>query len=108
MPLNQTDPAFARAAGKALIGIMPGGGEETIHYRATDGLTARQYAAIHLRVPDSGEDWLDRMIIRARQMDAAEQCLAALPHNQADITAVFLYEKANFDYKQTAESPCKE
>ncbi len=26
------------------------------------GLTKREYAAIHLRVPDSGSDWLDKMI----------------------------------------------
>lgn len=27
-----------------------------------EGLTAREYAAIHLRVADSGSDWLDAMI----------------------------------------------
>ena len=26
------------------------------------GLTKREYAAILLRVPDSGEEWLDKMI----------------------------------------------
>jgi hypothetical protein len=26
------------------------------------GMSLRQYAAIHLRVPDSGNDWLDDMI----------------------------------------------
>jgi hypothetical protein len=26
------------------------------------GMTLRQYAAIHLKVPDSGTDWLDDMI----------------------------------------------
>jgi len=26
------------------------------------GMTLRQYAAIHLKVPDSGEEWLDDMI----------------------------------------------
>lgn len=26
------------------------------------GMTLRQYAAIHLKVPDSGSDWLDDMI----------------------------------------------
>lgn len=33
---------------------------------ASDGLSQRAYAAIHLRVPDSGLPWLDAMIERAR------------------------------------------
>ena len=32
------------------------------------GMTLRQYAAIKLRVPDSGVEWLDEMI-RASQLD---------------------------------------
>jgi len=31
------------------------------------GMTLRQYAAIKLRVPDSGVDWLDDMIRQAKQ-----------------------------------------
>lgn len=30
-----------------------------------NGMTLRQYAAITLRVPDSGDDWLDEMIKRS-------------------------------------------
>lgn len=41
-------------------------------YRATFGLTAREHAAIHLRVPMSGNPWLDAMIIEARRWDAAQ------------------------------------
>ncbi|HLH43797.1 MAG TPA: hypothetical protein VKV74_12460 [Bryobacteraceae bacterium] len=33
-------------------------------------MSLRVYSAIHLRVPDSGLDWLDRMIERSRQLDA--------------------------------------
>jgi hypothetical protein len=29
----------------------------------------RVYAAVHLRVPDSGIDWLDKMIERSRELD---------------------------------------
>lgn len=29
------------------------------------GLSKREYAAIHLRVPDSGTDWLNDMIIES-------------------------------------------
>lgn len=39
------------------------------------GLTARQYAAIHLRVPDSGEPWLDAMIKRSRHADLVAAAL---------------------------------
>ena len=35
-------------------------------------LSAREYAAIKLRVPDSGTDWLDAMIERSRMMDFAQ------------------------------------
>lgn len=40
-------------------------------YEAPDveGLTLRAYAAIQLRLPESGIDWLDRMIERSRTLD---------------------------------------
>lgn len=34
--------------------------------RRERGMTLRAYAAIHLRVPESGHDWLDAMIRRAQ------------------------------------------
>jgi len=34
-----------------------------------DGMTLRQYAAIKLKVPDSGTDWLDEMIVKANKID---------------------------------------
>ena len=33
------------------------------------GMTLRQYAAIHLKVPNSGTDWLDEMIEQANKID---------------------------------------
>ncbi len=36
------------------------------------GFTKRQYAAIKLKVPGSGLDWLDEMIIKARRDDLAD------------------------------------
>jgi hypothetical protein len=33
------------------------------------GMTLRQYAAIHLKVPNSGTDWLDEMIEEANKID---------------------------------------
>lgn len=44
-------------------------------YWGEGGLTPRQHAAIELRVPDSGLDWLDEMITKARRMDFAGQAL---------------------------------
>jgi len=35
-----------------------------------DKMSLRAYAAVHLRVPDSGIDWLDKMIERSRELDA--------------------------------------
>jgi hypothetical protein len=33
------------------------------------GMTLRQYAAIKLKVPNSGTDWLDEMIEEANRLD---------------------------------------
>ncbi len=41
------------------------------------GMSTRQFAAIKLRVPDSGTDWLDDMIRRARRDDFAAQELSS-------------------------------
>lgn len=45
---------------------------------AHDGMTLRQYAAIHLCVPDSGVDWLDEMIERARHDKFAAHALNSM------------------------------
>jgi hypothetical protein len=57
---NENDPAF------------PG------PFKAEPGLTAREHAAISLRVPMSGNPWLDEMIIEARRWDAAQAAMAAM------------------------------
>ena len=36
-----------------------------------EAMSLRTYAAIHLRVPDSGIAWLDKMIKRSRELDRA-------------------------------------
>ena len=40
------------------------------------GMSLRQYAAIKLKVPDSGEEWLDDMIRESRRLDHAGQFIA--------------------------------
>lgn len=45
-------------------------------YGHQGGLTARQYAAIHLCVPSSGDEWLDDMIREAQRDRFAMAALA--------------------------------
>lgn len=42
------------------------------------GLSLRQYAAIKLRVPDSGEEWLDEMILRSLRDEFAGRAMQGL------------------------------
>ncbi len=46
------------------------------------GMTLRQYAAIHLRVPDSGIEWLDAMIRKARKAEYAGLAMQGLLANE--------------------------
>ena len=39
------------------------------------GMTLRQYAAIKLKVPDSGTDWLDNMIRQSMREDFAAKAM---------------------------------
>ena len=42
-----------------------------------DGMSLRQYAAIKLKVADSGVDWLDEMIIKSKRDDIAAKAMQA-------------------------------
>ncbi len=50
-------------------------------YENDDGgrMSLRTYAAIQLRVPDSGIKWLDTMIQRSRELDKASSIFAMQP-----------------------------
>lgn len=48
------------------------------------GMSMREYAAIQLRVPDSGTDWLDAMIRAARSRDVF---IAAIASDDTTATA---------------------
>jgi len=50
-----------------------------------EGMTLRQYAAIKLRVPDSGIDWLDDMIRTSVRDDVAAKAMQAVPMPQSDL-----------------------
>lgn len=43
---------------------------EGTSWQSVNGMTLRQYAAIHLKVPNSGTDWLNEMIKQANKIDA--------------------------------------
>lgn len=50
-------------------------GEYRLPYQ---GMTLRQYAAIKLRVPNSGTDWLDEMIFASLRDDLAAKAMQSL------------------------------
>jgi hypothetical protein len=50
-------------------------------FAVTGGITLRQYAAIKLKVPDSGTDWLDDMIRKSLQDDFAAKAMQGMLHD---------------------------
>jgi G:T-mismatch repair DNA endonuclease (very short patch repair protein) len=60
------------------------------------GMTLRQYAAIKLRVPDSGTDWLDEMIRKSnRDYFAAKAINEVGWYNNINQSAIMAYEIAD-------------
>jgi hypothetical protein len=63
------------------------------------GMTLREYAAIHLRVPDSGSDWLDKMIEqRLRDEVAAKVMHGTLFHIKPVLEQDEMRGLANMSY----------
>lgn len=62
------------------------------------GLTQRQYAAIHLRVPDSGTEWLDDMIRKAMRNELTAQALAGMMASLNHSVPTFRPEDAAYVY----------
>ena len=42
--------------------------------REWKGMSTRQYAAIHSKVPNSGDEWLDDMILEAKRDELMMRC----------------------------------
>jgi G:T-mismatch repair DNA endonuclease (very short patch repair protein) len=60
------------------------------------GMTLRQYAAIKLRVPESGTDWLDDMIRKSnRDYFAAKAINEVGWYNNINQSAIMAYEIAD-------------
>lgn len=80
-PADGNIPAFPHIADVASFrdGVM-------VKQQVTSGgMTLRQYAAIRLRVPDSGLPWLDAMITRAKRDEFAGQALAGICANSSEV-----------------------
>ncbi len=67
----------------------------------SDQYDLREYAAIKLRIPDSGIDWLDEMIVKAERRNIAAKAMQGLLansdvdiHAKEDI-AILSYEHAD-------------
>lgn len=68
----------------------------------TAGMSIREHAAITLRVPDSGQPWLDDMIREARRWDAMERVLAAFASNTGTMEAIGKVARAGGIDNETA------
>ena len=72
---------------------------ESLLGRLESGMSVRQYAAIKLRVPDSGDDWLDDMIRSSLRDELAAKAmqgmLAANEINNVSQGASFAYKLAD-------------
>lgn len=85
------EPAFPQGKRVGDIGVVKG------------GMTRRQYAAIKLRVPDSGTKWLDAMIRKSLRNDLAAKAMQALiqtpytrrPENQSTSVSEVAYDQAD-------------
>lgn len=78
------DPVAIHAYATARIANMGGEpGEErerayvAARAEAVGGMNLRQYAAIKLRVPNSGTDWLDAMVVEAKRDELAAKAMQA-------------------------------
>lgn len=93
---DDSGPAFPVSADVAGIEGLSG---------SAMGMSLRQYAAIHLRVPDSGVDWMDEMIRKAQRDELAAKAM----QNMADMSfpaaamAKRSYELADAMLKESEE-----
>ncbi len=80
----------------------------TLGWEQIDGLTARQYAAIHLCVPRSGDDWLDDMIREARRDRFAMSALTGLLGGRYSETTVYNLSEVPEEADRIADAMMKE
>ena len=76
MSKENSGPAFPQSQ------VDFGRGPEEPNEYGMGGIDFRSYAAIKLRQPDSGINWLDEMILKAKRDEFARQALAGLATSQ--------------------------
>lgn len=102
------EPAFSQSFATDNEGSMYSACEKR---QELGGMSKRFYAAIKLRVPVSGEDWLDNMIIYANRRDAALAAMQGLLSGcgvsgagfDAEWTAKSAFNMADWLLKQESE-----
>ena len=66
------------------------------------GMSLRQYAAIKLKVADSGVDWLDEMIIKSKRDDLAGKAMQGILAGQHPITkeddVFYVVSKVSYEF----------
>ena len=71
-------PAFPVVSGVSVVKMLVDPKDESAGYYECSGLSTRAYAAIHLRVPNSGLEWLDEMIREAMRQEFAAKAMEAM------------------------------
>ena len=66
------------------------------------GMTLRQYAAIKLRVPSSGTDWLDEMIRQSLRDELAGKAMQAFIRGANNVMFGVSYPDNNMNYALAA------
>ena len=66
------------------------------------GMTLRQYAAIKLRVPSSGTDWLDEMIRESLRDELAGKAMQAFIRGANNVMFGVSYPDNNMNYALAA------
>ena len=66
------------------------------------GMTLRQYAAIKLRVPNSGTDWLDEMIRQSMRDELAAKAMQAFIRGANNVMFGVSYPDNNMNYALVA------
>ena len=97
--VNMDQPSNGGPAFPVPFSIDPeNGGPVFAELYGNGGMTLRQYAAIKLRVPESGTDWLDEMIRKSARNEFAARAMqsyVALDNMAEDGIAASSYELAD-------------
>ena len=85
--IEHTGPAFPSEQGSTPEG--------TLNQTYDSGMSTREYASIHLRVPNSGLPWLDEMITESLRNEFAMSVLNGQESRSFNVTPVELAESVN-------------